>query len=348
MAGSAVRYSPFINENEKCSGGSTMSNRPSRGEDWFRDLQAQSNQAAFLKSLVNSTPPTFEDEHLDFKGADKLTDTDIKRLWSKSLSGFGNTAGGVLVWGIDARKDNATGVDCASGLSLVPDPPVLLSRLKELQHQACDPPVQGVEYLHCVDPADKGPGFVVCFVPESPFKPHRAELCKKSFFIRVGDSFVEPNVAILRSMFYPHTHSWLWVEMAVTTCVEDQRGYSVAIEARIHNTGTATASNVLVVVQTERNGGFEPAVNWQKIGTPQGKVGFVSPGLPLHPGQASQVFRYCDLQLRVADTEFRLLLYAENREPLETTIRFTRDDLDDRIRIEGESTVGTWHRASTP
>jgi len=48
-------------------------------------------------------------------------------------------------WGVDARKDQATGVDAACGLSLVKNLPTFKSRLNELHHQATEPPVLGVE-----------------------------------------------------------------------------------------------------------------------------------------------------------------------------------------------------------
>jgi hypothetical protein len=47
-----------------------MPNRPSRATDLFEKIKKHegfSSPAAFLNAMVNSTPPTFEDEYLDFK-----------------------------------------------------------------------------------------------------------------------------------------------------------------------------------------------------------------------------------------------------------------------------------------
>src|SRR3954451_9691294 len=56
---------------------------------------------------------------LDFKGKDfpdrpGLTDADKKNL-GKTLSGFSNSDGRLLIWGVDARKD-LDNIDCAQEL----------------------------------------------------------------------------------------------------------------------------------------------------------------------------------------------------------------------------------------
>ena len=155
-----------------------------------------------LQSLPTQVPKVFETEWLDFKTG-KFNPQDVPRIWSKALGAFANNEGGVVVWGVDAKKDPDTGVDAAHAVEPVADVYRLTSRLKELHHQATDPPIKGVEVtplpLHEGSPA----GFVVCFVPESGHKPHRAEHDGKKFYLRMGDSAKECSVSILRQLFYP-------------------------------------------------------------------------------------------------------------------------------------------------
>jgi hypothetical protein len=106
----------------------------SSAEQLFEDLMA-GDAAANLKALVTDPPSVFETDWLDFKDGEHLDDNDVKKLWSKALSGFANVGGGVLVWGIEARRDKS-GVDAANRLSLVADPAALRSRLMQLHHQA--------------------------------------------------------------------------------------------------------------------------------------------------------------------------------------------------------------------
>jgi len=76
--------------------------------------------------------------HVDFKQKRdrrhaKLDDVDKKNL-GKALSGFANSGGGVLVWGIEDRTLNAKPIT---------DVQAFLSSALALAAQITDPPVQG-------------------------------------------------------------------------------------------------------------------------------------------------------------------------------------------------------------
>ncbi len=155
-----------------------------------------------LKSLPSLPEKTYESDWLDFKSG-KSKDEDIKRIWSKIIGAFANSEGGVIVWGIVAKKDPITGIDAVSAIELVPDVSAFKSRLMELRHGACDPPVADIEISELPIPANHKEGFVVCHIPESSMKPHRSEFAGRHFYLRMGDSSRECNVSILRQLFYP-------------------------------------------------------------------------------------------------------------------------------------------------
>jgi hypothetical protein len=69
--------------------------RPSIAKEFFLKITGDSDPIAAIKRLLNATPPTFETEWLDFKGAAQTNDQDTKKTWSKALAGFANTQGGV-------------------------------------------------------------------------------------------------------------------------------------------------------------------------------------------------------------------------------------------------------------
>src|SRR5437870_1001081 len=103
----------------------TMSTRPSLARDFFDEVQTVDDRFGFLSNLINATPPTYECDWLDFKVGNakdnRKQEEEQKKVWSKALSAMANSGGGVLVWGISAEKDKATGVDAANALVLVPD-----------------------------------------------------------------------------------------------------------------------------------------------------------------------------------------------------------------------------------
>src|SRR5207237_1136966 len=143
-----------------------MPESPSLARLFFEQIIGSTEPAAFIRGFVASRMR--EEEWLDFKQF--MNDGDAKAAWSTALSGFANTGGGVLVWGIDARKDPTDQIDAACAVMPIAAPSKLASRLNELHRGATDPPVTGVEVREFLD-AGSSDGFVVCFVPESKSKP---------------------------------------------------------------------------------------------------------------------------------------------------------------------------------
>jgi hypothetical protein len=77
-------------------------------------------------------------EHLqlDFKTVNSASfNRDDRRSLACALSGFANSSGGLIVWGVDARP-NSDDVDCATALSPIANLPLLLSRLNQLTSEA--------------------------------------------------------------------------------------------------------------------------------------------------------------------------------------------------------------------
>jgi hypothetical protein len=68
-----------------------------------------------------------EDLHLDFKELPSGVDRDGRKNLAKAVSGFANSDGGIVVWGIAARE-GADGVDCARSLAPIKNVGAVLQR----------------------------------------------------------------------------------------------------------------------------------------------------------------------------------------------------------------------------
>src|SRR5262245_4101274 len=108
---------------------------PSLARDFFDGIVNSTDPVAAIQGLVSPDPAKTkaETDWLDFKTEDpdpRRRDTQIKKTWSEALSGFANNQGGVLVWGIEAKKTNIGGVeiDAACGEKPMTDPLTLRSR----------------------------------------------------------------------------------------------------------------------------------------------------------------------------------------------------------------------------
>lgn len=243
-----------------------------------------------------------EQEWLDFKSGEFLSEE--KRTWSEAICGFANNQGGVLVWGIDARKDPATGVDAACAVKPVDNPPGLRTRLLELLRNAVEPPVPGVEVREVFRSGKAGAGFVICFIPESESKPHRAEFVSgKPYIIRIADGFQNPSPSLLRSLFYPKSSPALGA-FAVPEWDEDastRAGNPIPVRFRLtlRNIGIVTAKDIYVVVAA-RPFGMEASAPFRVRVHPHGIENHFELERACHPTSSNQ---FCTLNFQAAPAE---------------------------------------------
>src|SRR3954447_2610674 len=73
-----------------------------------------------------------ENLYLEFKLVAKsdLSKKEDKRNFARSLSGFANSSGGLIIWGIDAREID--GVDCATAIVEFSNPALIVTRLNSM------------------------------------------------------------------------------------------------------------------------------------------------------------------------------------------------------------------------
>lgn len=178
-----------------------------------------------------------QEEHLylDFKLVvdAALTAPSDKRNLARALSGFANSNGGLIIWGVDARK-NGDGVNCAIALKEIDRIPLLVSRLNELTGDAVDPTVNNVR--HRPISTSGGRGFAVSIIPESDSGPHMAKLGEDRYYKRSGDSFYKMEHFDIADMFSRRRKPKL-----VLTVNVQGRGGSAQIIVGLRNEGRATA-----------------------------------------------------------------------------------------------------------
>ena len=150
-----------------------------------------------------------EDIFLDFKERDsrwqapgKLSD-DEKQLFSKAASGFAHQQGGVLVWGVEARK-GSDGVDQAKALKPFANAKGFKQALEEQVKYATEPPVDGVLHraIFVDDDEVKGEGFVISYFPKSALVHRALGRTTSDFYKRHGDSFTPLSTEETKALFF--------------------------------------------------------------------------------------------------------------------------------------------------
>lgn len=199
--------------------------------------------ALTLDSVVNYVTSRQEENlTLDFKLVNRadLNQSDDKKNLAKALSGFANSSGGFIVWGVDARKDDH-GIDCATEAREIQPISQLLARLNELTSRAVDPPVDGVRHKAIISGDESG--FAVTFVPESDSGPHMAKLGEDRYYKRSGDTFYKMEHFDLEDMFGRRKKPKLTLEAEFI----QNRG-EILIGVRNDGRGTAKAPYLSFVV----------------------------------------------------------------------------------------------------
>lgn len=334
---------------------------PSLAREFFDSIVKSADPVAAIRALVSSTPPTFETDWLDFKTEHidpKQRDKKNREIWCEVLSGFSNNQGGVLVWGVDARKKRtpAGEVDAACDERPIADPFALKSKLIEWRRQATDPPTTNVEVEAYEIPDKPGTGFVICFVPEGAFKPYRAEDSCKQYYLRASDNFTVMSRSVLQAMFYPRAKAAFQLEADLIWLNEERHseGFTkVRLRVSVVNRGPATAKDTLVWLgdtnlrlTKEQEPRFTAGDGWQ-----DGKEYFFRVA-PFHPKMPpSEVFLYEWLTPTTQDDQWGYLVpklkapsvgltvYAENQDPQRFRFVFSKADMTrfregDRVTVE--------------
>ena len=181
-----------------------------QGEVWRRVRSPQTIREQFDDLNLASMQKFVDDRraeetHLEFKtvSAPTLKSVDDRRNLAKAISGFANSDGGLIIWGVDARK-NADGVDCAVGLSPIENVALFGSRLNELSSEVTSPIVDGLRHNYWMD--TDGSGFAATYVPASDSGPHMAKLGEGRYYKRSGDAFYKLEHFDLEDMFGRRPH----------------------------------------------------------------------------------------------------------------------------------------------
>jgi hypothetical protein len=332
-----------------------MTKTTTLAEELFEKIKSQPDPAAFLKAMADPAgPPTFESDYLDFKAKPDRDPKNVKlkEIWYEALSGFGNSGGGILVWGIDARKDPATGIDAACDVKPIQNPSAFKSLLIELQRGATDPPLGDVKIETWESSPGCGEGFIVCLIPSGPFKPYRAEISgKKQFFMRAVDSFYVPSVGVLPSLFYPQSRAVFELHWRMKVSLEPEsfpdppeKRLLTECELEVKNIGTATALPYVVIFSDPpcRNDRITQYSGWVERWRSSGKLTLESSS-PVHPDSRFPllILRWLTPASTGTSPQIRLALafHAENQPRQVAEIILGAEPFDHEFERSGSETA---------
>lgn len=153
-----------------------------------------------INSLIRDS--VSEELFLDYKrsannGDSRTLHNSDKSNFSKAISGFGNSEGGVIIWGVQCSPDE-DGADVPTDAHPIVNPTRFKSWLDGVASGLTVPPHSKVE--NCALVGEDGTGFVVTLIPQSDHAPHQTTQDKK-YLMRAGSNFLPVPHAVLAGMF---------------------------------------------------------------------------------------------------------------------------------------------------
>ncbi|MCR8633472.1 helix-turn-helix domain-containing protein [Paenibacillus radicis (ex Xue et al. 2023)] len=319
-----------------------------------------------IEKMINEK----QEEHLflDFKEKSDssrpgLSDDD-KRNYAKALSGFSNSSGGIIVWGVSTKREKDQ-PDAASEKKPISHLKKMLTDLNSLISDALIPTNNGIQNIFLVIPGETDVGFIITYVPESDLPPHRAMLKVNNYITRVGDSFLIMEHHMLADTFGRRQRPKLDVISRVEargTILSNTVQLSLIIG--IQNSGRYVANYPAIRVKGYRDiilsgYGVDGNRNWVLTPLKQTSISnqkygyFFTGGVNdvIHPGTFIEVAIFERKSTFMSMTDFYSLsftdnifeidyeIYAEACEPVKGKIEITLDEIINIMKTEGLSDV---------
>lgn len=208
------------------------------------------NGEAEIDKIISSGDQ--ENFFLDFKNlstaanATSLSEDDRKNL-AKAISGFSNTSGGLIVWGIKDNRD--------STFSKMPfeNPDKVVGMLNDSVSKLSLPIMSKVNSFAIKNKENSG--YIITEIPKYYFSPVQVNPALKikdvpgKYYIRSGSDFVVANHDIISSLYNRQSQSkliYFWADNGVNTYSEDENTIKCRLNLVLQNKGTGILRNIWI------------------------------------------------------------------------------------------------------
>lgn len=180
------------------------------------------------------------------KGSTTLSEEDRKNL-AKAISGFSNTSGGLIIWGITDNRDNSFSknpIDYSDAF---------VGLLNDSVSKLSLPIMSGVDSFVVKD--NSGKGYIITEVPKYYFSPVQVNPALKikdipgRYYIRSGSDFVIANHDIISSLYNRREQSemvYQWGASDSGSYLETAKEIKCRLSLILRNKGSAVLRDIWV------------------------------------------------------------------------------------------------------
>lgn len=188
-----------------------------RAEDIFERISLEGEAAMDDFILTRKSEELFLDfkRSADHGGGGRLHQNDRSNL-GRSLSGFANSEGGVIIWGVDCRREES-GADVARCKCPLVDSAAFVSWLESAVSGCTLPACPGVRSISIAGSGSVG--FAATYVPKSTRAPHQA-LANGGYYIRAGSDFLPAPYGVLAGLFGKRPEPFIFHQLYIEETVQ--------------------------------------------------------------------------------------------------------------------------------
>jgi hypothetical protein len=258
-----------------------------RAEDLFDRVKSGGIQA--IQTLTAERQS--EELLLDFKRSNQ----NDRNTLAKAISAFGNSGGGLIIWGVNCSKAS-DGADVADRLVPLQDAKRFKSWLEGVVSGCTFPPHGGVQHVALETGRDRE-GVVATYIPQSNDAPHQV-VGSSLYYMRAGSAFAPVPHQILAGMFGRRPQPDIvgqWLSSpgeVVGNVVQCQVGYTLRnegagiardmfLDVKVWSGGEPSCEIAFKVLdEANWNGQFALGRFWNLIAKPDYRM---APGAIAHP-----------------------------------------------------------------
>jgi Putative DNA-binding domain len=220
-----------------------------RAEELF--LRINRGGAAEIDRMISKE--LVEELFLDYKRAATVTpfaklDLSDRRNLAKSIAGFANSEGGVIVWGVDCRQNPPHG-DVPTRALPITNPNAFKSLLEGSITGLTLPAHPGVENV-VLQIDGQTAGFVITHVPVGLNVPYRTLGDREEYYIRAGSNFVPTPHAVLAGLFGRAPHPELEITVKYFGPLTRSRPCRLGFGIYTRNIGRGIAEDIFFSAET--------------------------------------------------------------------------------------------------
>jgi hypothetical protein len=258
-----------------------------------------------------------------FKDDGALT-ADGRKVIAKILSAFSNSAGGLVVFGVECKPIDK--VDCASKLVPLSNFQRAHSSLNSAVGDLLQPKNSGIAVHSFASDIDPSKGYIIVDVPRSDRRPHRSEAAKqKGYFKRSGANSYEMEHYDIEDAFRRQASPDLELEIRLHLAGMSGILHTIEMSFWVRNMGDVAADQTMLEIPDPQGNTYSwPRENGDtRLVTSGRRIKYYTDSeFVLHPGDDRQVAR-AQFKVIVDGQGEQVLSVEPNREvPFERPLEF--------------------------